>query len=149
MCLLVAGQIQFLFLATHFVKQKRIISFSLLQNTKFCRKFSEKANLESRPHSSPDLSCGREISRGKTKNHFPQKNRFSFCRVRIEAPRTAQKLLGQNPERKTPFPFSKEISPSPNQESKRHFSLGLLAYSPVRGACSESFILKVGSSLVQ
>ena len=34
-------------------------------------------------------------------------------------------LYGQNPEKKTPFPFSKEISPPPNQESKRHFSLGL------------------------
>src|SRR3989338_5891196 len=55
------------------------------------KKFGE---LESRPHSSPDPSCGREKSRGKTKNPFPQKNRFSFCRVRIEAPRTARILGG-------------------------------------------------------
>ena len=84
-----------------------------------CRK--NLANSESRPHSSPDPSCGREISRGKTKNPFPQKKRFSLCRVRIEAPRTAQKLLGQNPERKTPFPFSKEIPPPPNQKCKECF----------------------------
>src|SRR3989344_4697523 len=53
----------------------------------FCGgKFSENPQSETRTHSSPDPSCGREISRGKTKNPFPQKNRFSFFRVRIEAP---------------------------------------------------------------
>ena len=36
--------------------------------------FCERNGSESRPHSSPDPSCGREISRGKTKNPFPQKN---------------------------------------------------------------------------
>ena len=76
---------------------------------------------KSRPHSSLDPSCGREISRGKARNPFPQKNRFSLCRVRIEAPRTARILGGQNPERKTPFPFSKEISPPPNQKCKECF----------------------------
>jgi hypothetical protein len=85
------------------------------------KKFSRKRNSESRPHSSPDPSCGREISRGKAKNPFPQKKRFSLCRVRIEAPRTARILGGQNPERKTPFPFSKEISPPPNQKCKECF----------------------------
>ncbi|OGZ12361.1 MAG: hypothetical protein A3D67_00035 [Candidatus Lloydbacteria bacterium RIFCSPHIGHO2_02_FULL_51_22] len=30
-------------------------------------------------------------------------------------------LYGQNPERKTPFPFSKEISPPPNQKCKECF----------------------------
>src|SRR3989344_4186921 len=84
-------------------------------------KFSEKANLESRPHSSPDPSSARKISRGKTKNPFPQKNRFSFCRVRIEAPRTARILGGQNTERKTPFPFSRKNSPPPNQKLKECF----------------------------
>ena len=86
---------------------------------------SENPQSETRPHSSPDPSCGREISRGKAKNPFPQKKRFSLCRVRIEAPRTARILGGQNPERKTPFPFSKEISPPPNQESKECFSFGV------------------------
>jgi len=82
------------------------------------KKFGE---LESRPHSSPDPSCGREISRGKTKNPFPQKNRFSFCRVRIEAPRTARILGGQNPERKTSFPFSEKIGRAQNQKCKECF----------------------------
>ncbi len=76
---------------------------------------------KTRPHSSPDPSCGRKFSRGKAKNPFPQKKRFSLCRVRIEAPRTARILGGQNPERKTPFPFSKEISPPPNQKCKECF----------------------------
>src|SRR3989344_6069100 len=84
-------------------------------------KFSENPESETRPHSSPDPSCGRKISRGKTKNPFPKKNRFSFCRVRIEAPRTARILGGQNPERKKPFPFSREISPPPNQKCKECF----------------------------
>ena len=96
-------------------------SYFLVYFTCSRRKFSEKANWESRPHSSPDPSCGREISRGKAKNPFPQKKRFSLCRVRIEAPRTARILGGQNPERKTPFPFSKEISPPPNQKCKECF----------------------------
>ena len=76
---------------------------------------------KSRPHSSPDPSCGREISRGKAKNPFPQKKRFSLCRVRIEAPRTARILGGQNPERKTPFPFSRKNPPPPNQKCKECF----------------------------
>ena len=38
---------------------------------------------------------------------------------------TARILGGQNPERKTPFPFSKEISPPPNQKCKECFSFGV------------------------
>ena len=38
---------------------------------------------------------------------------------------TARTLGGQNPERKTPFPFSKEISPPPNQKCKECFSFGV------------------------
>ena len=40
---------------------------------------------------------------------------------RIEAPRTARILGGQNPERKTPFPFLKDISPPPSQKCKECF----------------------------
>ncbi|OGY72267.1 MAG: hypothetical protein A3H61_01505 [Candidatus Jacksonbacteria bacterium RIFCSPLOWO2_02_FULL_44_20] len=47
-----------------------------------------------------------------------------ISRVRIEAPRTAQKLLGQNPEIKTPFPFSRKNSPPPNQKCKECFFRG-------------------------
>src|SRR3989338_8640245 len=56
-------------------------------------------------------------------NPFPKKY---FCQnfVRIVPP-PARILGGQNPERKTPFPFSKEISPPPNQESKEGFSFGV------------------------
>src|SRR3989344_5701170 len=45
--------------------------------------------------------------------------------VRIPPRHTAQKLLGQNPERKTPFPFSKETSPPPNQKCNECFSFGV------------------------
>jgi len=48
----------------------------------------------------------------------------SPCRVRIVPP-PARILGGQNPERKTPFPFSKEISPPPNQKSKECFFFGV------------------------
>ena len=61
----------------------------------------------------------------QSEKSFPPEKRFSLCRVRIEAPRTARILGGQNPERKTPFPFSKEISPPPNQKCKECFSFGV------------------------
>jgi len=97
--------------------------------------------LDFRPHSSPDPSCGRKISRGKAKNQNPQKKRFSLCRVRIEAPRTARILGGQNPERKTPLPFSRKKSTPAKTEMQGVFFLsGLLAYSPVRGAFFERTI---------
>ena len=86
------------------------------------RRQKNLGNSESRPHSFPrPLSAGGTRAEPRRKNFFPQKNRFSFYRVHIEALRTAQKLLGQNPERKTPFPFSKEISPPPNQKCKECF----------------------------
>ena len=46
-----------------------------------CRRISENPQSETRPHSSPDPSCGREISRGRA-NPYPQSN-VSPCRVRI------------------------------------------------------------------
>ena len=44
-----------------------------------------------------------------------------LCLVHLLSPRTARILGGQNPERKTPSPFSKEISPPPNQKCKECF----------------------------
>src|SRR3989338_1382604 len=41
----------------------------------FSRRISENPQSETRPHSSPDPSCGREISRGRA-NPFPQTNCF-------------------------------------------------------------------------
>src|SRR3989338_7389894 len=54
-------------------------------------------------------------------NSKTNESKFWQIFVRIEAPRTARILGGQNPERKTPFPFSKEISPPPNQKCKECF----------------------------
>src|SRR3989338_11673008 len=47
-------------------------------------------------------------------------------------PATARILGGQNPEKKKPFPFSKEISPPPNQKCKECFSFGVSAESARR-----------------
>jgi len=59
------------FLVTHFA----------LQNTKFG---NEKGKVQkTRPHSSPDPSCGREISRGRA-IHSPRQI-VSPCRVRISS----------------------------------------------------------------
>src|SRR3989338_8665460 len=108
--------------AAHFAKQKLIISFLLLQNMKSVgEKIWAIPNPARIPSPAPLLRAGQEPRRKKKKNFFPKKNSFSLCRVRIEAPRTAQKLLGQNPERKTPFPFSRKISPPPNQKCKECF----------------------------
>jgi len=54
-------------------------------------------------------------------NPFPQKNRFSFCRVCIEALRTARISLRAEPRKeKCPFHFRKN-HPRENQKSKEHF----------------------------
>src|SRR3989344_3523736 len=48
-------------------------------------------------------------------NPSPKKY-FEQTQFPISPRHTARILGGQNPERKTPFPFSKEISPPPNQK---------------------------------
>ena len=61
---------------------------------------------------------GKSAEAGRIRN---PRQIVSPCLVRIEAPPPARILGGQNPERKTPFPFSKEISPPPNQKCKECF----------------------------
>ena len=64
---------------------------------------------------------------------FPPLEPLHFCpRAPHFAPPHCPSNRGQNPERKTPFPFSKEISPPPNQESKECFSFGVSAESARR-----------------
>ena len=90
-------------------------------------KSSAKSEKESAAHSSHTLLRGgnpnpavlKKISRGKANPFLPQ-NCFALPRPHF-APPTARILGGQNPERKTPFPFSKEISPPPNQKCKECF----------------------------
>ncbi len=53
-------------------------------------------------------------------SYFAGGNGFALSRPYF-APPPARMLGGQNPERKTPFPFSKEISPPPNQKYKECF----------------------------
>ena len=110
----------------------------------------------------PFLRAGK-FSRGFAKSFPPEKQIFVLPSP-YWRPTYCPNTWRAEPQRKMSFPFSRKISPSPNQKSKRHFSLGLLAYSPVRGAFSErtiqfrattrfaratSFVLEVGASLVQ
>jgi len=60
-----------------------------------------------------------KISRGFAKS-FPPENSFGKTESAFR-PANCPSNRGQNPERKTPFPFSKEISPSPNQKCKECF----------------------------
>src|SRR3989338_9199454 len=81
-----------------------------------CQKKSES---EARADSSPDPSSAREISRGFAKSFSPEN---SFRKTESELkPRTARVIEGRIPKEKTPFPFSKEISPPPNQKCKECF----------------------------
>jgi len=69
----------------------------------------ENPQSETRPHSSPDPSCGREISR-----------------VHIEAPRTARILGRQNPKKKKcPFRFRKNPPPRKSKEQGTFFLFGV------------------------
>ena len=52
------------------------------------------------------------------------KNSFAKTESALKPRRLPEYLYGQNPEGKTPFPFSKEISPPPNPKCKEFFSLG-------------------------
>src|SRR3989338_7984742 len=115
--------------AAHFAKQKLIISFLLLQNMKSVGEKIWAIPNPPPPPSPPPLPpsprCPARPGPQKKNQSNTQKTKqtifFSLAGVRIEAPRTAQKLLGQNPERKTPFPFSRKISPPPNQKCKECF----------------------------
>ncbi|MBT9170986.1 MAG: hypothetical protein DDT18_01343 [Actinobacteria bacterium] len=78
-------------------------------------------------HSSRTLLRGRYKIPAVLKKEPRQSKSFSsrkivlLCLVRISPSHTARKLHGQNPERKMSFPFSKEISPPPNQKCKECF----------------------------
>jgi len=49
------------------------------------------------------------------------KNSFAKTSSALKPHALPEYLYGQNPERKTPFPFSKEISPTPHQKCKECF----------------------------
>src|SRR3989338_7481138 len=112
------------------------------------KKIAEQAEVYSpNPSSSAsDIRIQKRLAECLAKS-FPQK--IVFAKPSPHCSATCPNTWRAEPQRKMSFPFSRKNSPPPNQKSKRHFSLGLLAYSPVRGAFSVSFILKIGSSLVQ
>ena len=107
--------------------------------------------MESRPHSSPDPSCGRKISQGKTKNPFPQKTDFRFTESALKPHALPEYLEGRTPKEKHPFLFQEKIHPRQIRNARSVFSFGvagvlasawgfLRAYSSVslhhaRGAC--------------
>jgi len=81
--------------------------------------------LESRPHSSPDPSCGREISRGKTKNPFPQKTDFRFAESVLKPHALPRNFLGRTPKEKHPFLFQEKFHPRQTKKAKSVFSFGV------------------------
>ena len=92
----------------------------------FCGgKFPEKANWESRPHSFPDPSCGREISRGKAKNPFPQKKDFRFAESVLKPHALPEYLEGRTPKEKHPFLFQRKIHPRQIRNARSVFSFGV------------------------
>ena len=109
-------------------------------------KSGEIPSPKSRPHSSPDPSCGRDRSRGKAENPNPQKNRFSLCRVRIEPRHLPEYLEGRTPK-KNVLSFFRKNRARANPKSKRHFSL-VSAEALRGGGGASSFALEVGSSKV-
>ena|SRR3989344_5152322 len=108
--------------------------------------------------------CGREISRGKAKNPFPQKTDFRFAESILKPHALPEYLEGRTPKKNVLSIFKKKSTPAKSEMQGVFFLSGLLAYSPVRGAFFErtilvrattrsaratSFVLKVGSNLVQ
>src|SRR3989344_5130704 len=76
------------------------------------------------PHPQLSFCAANNLSEDGAK-FLPLAPSFRRVQVRIASRHTARILGGQNPERKTPFPFSKEISPPPNQKCKECFSFGV------------------------
>src|SRR3989344_3666882 len=65
--------------------------------------------------------AGGKRAEAKRKILSPRKTDFRFAESALKPHALPEYLYGQNPERKTPFPFSKEISPPPNQKCKECF----------------------------
>ena len=87
--------------------------------------FAKRKRMEQAEDSSPDPSssaCEIQISRGFAKS-FPPEN--SLAKPSPHCSATCPNTWRAEPQRKMSFPFSRKISPPPNQESKRHFSLVL------------------------
>jgi hypothetical protein len=80
----------------------------------------KKSESEARADSSPDPSSAREISRGFAKSFSPE-NSFRKTESALKPRHTARILGGQNPERKTPFPFSEKNGRAQNQKCKECF----------------------------
>ena len=86
------------------------------------KKFGES---ESRPHSSPDPSCGRKFSRGKTKNPFPQKTVFRFAESVLKPHELPEYLEGRTPKEKHPFLFQEKIHLRQIRNARSVFSFGV------------------------
>src|SRR3989344_2495899 len=91
--------------------------------------FRQKKTAEQMENSSPnpsfsicDTQIQKQISRSFGKS-FPQK--IVLPKLRPHCSATCPNTWRAKPKRKMSFPFSRKISPPPNQKSKRHFSLGL------------------------
>src|SRR3989344_1561025 len=91
----------------------------------FAPNFAKRKRMEQAEDSSPDLPppLAKSESVEVLRKPFPQKNASAKPSPHCSA--TCPNTWRAEPKRKMSFPFSRKISPPPNQESKRHFSLGL------------------------
>ena len=86
---------------------------------------SKPAAKKTRPHSSPDPSSARTKCKFKLvsvlRKSISPENSFGKTESELKPRHTARILGGQNPERKTPFPFSEKIRSAQNQKCKKCF----------------------------
>ena len=85
----------------------------------------QKKSAEQAEDSSPDPSCGREISRGKAKNPFPRKTVFRFAESVLKPHALPEYLEGRTPKEKHPFLFQKKFHPRQIRNVRSVFSFGV------------------------
>ena len=69
--------------------------------------------------------CGREISRGKARNPFPQKNSFGKTESALKPHALPEYLEGRTPKEKHPFLFQKKSGARKIKNARSVFSFGV------------------------
>ena len=103
--------------------------------------FPKKVNLDFRPHSSPDPSCGREILEAKRKILSPRKKIFALPSPHLSPTHCPNTWRAEPRKKNTLSFFKKKFTPAKPEMQGVFFLSGLLAYSLVRGAFSERTLL--------
>ena len=114
------------FRATHFTKEKTYNYFFFCKIGNPLRK-----NQKQKPARIPPQTPPPRGQNAKTKlvsvlrKSISPENSFRKTESELKPRHTARILGGKNPERKTPFPFSKEIHPRQNRKARSVFSFGV------------------------